>query len=97
MARLPQLTRGGVALEYLACRLRQGQALDSDCHHTVARGGQVRHLRPAVVDKQVLLFVRADLRRAETPTVVPPAEDVELATHRCGGVTVPNGAHACIW
>ena len=62
---------------------------ESDRHHTNSLGGQARHLRPAVRGRVV------DLRRAETLTGVPPTEDVELATHRCGGVSSPSGAHAC--
>eukprot|EP00964_Phaeocystis_antarctica_P011544 scaffold6389_cov75-Phaeocystis_antarctica.AAC.7 len=64
------------------------QRSESNCHHVAARGGQARHLRPAVRSRVV------DLRRAEKPLVAGPAKDVELATHPCGGVTPPGCAHA---
>ena len=60
----------------------------SECRKKFTRQGQARPLHPAARSRVV------DLRRAETPTVVGPAEDVELATHRCGGVTKPISAHA---
>ena len=67
---------------------RQARPSESDCHHLIARGGQARLLRPAVQSRVV------DLSRVETPTGAAPAEDVELATHRCGGVRPPSVAHA---
>ena len=65
------------------------QTSESDHPQAVARGGQARHLRPAVRSRVV------DLRRAKILTGAETAEDVELATHRCGGVKPPSGAHAC--
>ena len=63
---------------------------ESGRHEIAARRGQARHLRPAVRCRVV------HLRRAdETLTgVVLPVEDVELAAHRCGGMTPPSDAHA---
>ena len=54
------------------------QGSKSVSHQITACGGQARHLSPAVRGRVV------DLRRAETVTGGGvPAEDVELAIHRC--------------
>ena len=63
------------------------QRSESDGHYSRAWGGQLRLLRPAVRRKVV------DLRRAKTPPFAVPAEDVELTTHRYGGVMLPSDAH----
>eukprot|EP00964_Phaeocystis_antarctica_P081037 scaffold50658_cov63-Phaeocystis_antarctica.AAC.2 len=64
------------------------QRSESDRRQAGAHGGQVRRLRPAIRSRVV------DFRRAETPPTGVPAEDVELATHRCGGMVPPSDAHA---
>ena len=69
-------------------RGQQSWRSESGRRRKAACGGQARHLRPAVRSRVV------DLRRAEAPPGAPPAEDVELASHRCGGVNPPSGAHA---
>ena len=64
------------------------QTSESDHPQAVARGGQARHLCPAVRSRVV------DLRRTDSPTSAGPAKDVKLATHCCGGVRPPSDAHA---
>ena len=59
---------------------------ESDRRQAVARGGQARPLRPAVRSRVV------DLRCVNIPLDADPAEDVELAHHRCGGVKSPSVA-----
>ena len=63
---------------------------ESDRHHSTARRGQARHLRPAIRSSVV------DLCRAEILVLVlvlilaaDPAEDEELATHHGRGVSPP--------
>eukprot|EP00964_Phaeocystis_antarctica_P037969 scaffold21718_cov58-Phaeocystis_antarctica.AAC.4 len=88
----PNTTRVRVSMprecEALNGQRQKHEGSHSNSHHTSARGGQLRLLRPAVRSRVV------DLRRAETPPDADPAEDVELATYCCGGVTPPASAHA---
>ena len=66
----------------------RSQHSESGRHKIIASGGQARPYHPAVRSRVV------DLHRAKTHPAAEPAKDVDLATHRCGGVTVPSGAHA---
>eukprot|EP00964_Phaeocystis_antarctica_P048467 scaffold28066_cov63-Phaeocystis_antarctica.AAC.1 len=75
-------------MSVLGMRAWRSQLSESYRHHIVAGGGQARLWRPAVRGRVV------DLRRAEKLTGAEPAEDVELATQRCGGMTRPTDAHA---
>ena len=62
---------------------------ESDRHNAAAHGGQAQPLRPAVRSRVV------HLRSADIFSILEPAtsptEDVELATHNCGGVSPPTG------
>eukprot|EP00964_Phaeocystis_antarctica_P116337 scaffold80276_cov62-Phaeocystis_antarctica.AAC.2 len=64
---------------------------ESDRCNVNARAGQAWPLHHPAVRSRVVDLHRAKISRA---AVVDPAEDVELTTHRCRGVTIPSDAHA---